>query len=1140
MNTKTVYNFLVTSYYKNGILEGRKQKPSKVANPAQFPHTSLSLSLSIFQKIPQIKTPKIFHLPTITSFAFSSPSPIVSRSGYQLEDLFTNSTHKVAMECESQSEVVERESVVDCGDKMKTVNGFENIIPSYMVLHDSLDGSETGGDDTAEEKVKAENTTVFLQEECKKEVTDGSNVTNENGEGSLGIKKCKRGRKKKVKESSDCVRDNSPKMVKDDKDGVEVTGRLLRSRTKTISGRTTVDESRLNESVVGFKRKMETECFDHSEFQKEVKKSSQLAGRPQKKQKRRGRPPKTDGEAGSRRKMKDECFDQNEIQKEVNEKSQLLGRPQKKHKRRGRPSKMDKECLDQIDLQKETNESNQVTGKQQKKTQVEKHKDTSVEETVEGESTTQLNNIMSSEERQQKRNFLREQIASMLMKAKWTIEYRPRQGREYLDAVYVDKKGGTHWSITKAYYSLKKRVEKGDADDKEISAFTPIPDEEMNVLFRSVSKIRSDKNKKKGKKSKNPCKAAIVIGEDASYKTLNKKGKGGKKKKGVLKSAVTLANKSSNVKVKKDKVRHEQGVIAESAVKRRSKVSQKGRQSRKPCLVARSSKKGADQDNDDCNGKRNILSWMIDSGVITLGGKLTCKEGRRRNKLLEGQVTSDGIHCSCCNKTMDVLDFVSHGGGKLDQALKNIHYQSGPSLYKCLMESWNKEVGLTNIRFNHVDVKGDDPNDDTCNVCGDGGDLICCDGCPSTFHQSCLDSQNFPSGDWHCIYCCCKFCGLVACGTTSEMIKCCLCEEKFHHSCLQEENVIDVGSSSLSFCGGKCHELYEQLQGYIGVKFELKEGYSWTLLKRCDLSQDVDDPMKVQCNSKLAVAFSVMDECFVPVMDERSGVNRIHNVVYNCGSNFRRLDYSGFLTAILEKGGELISAASIRIHGNRLAEMPFIGTRHMYRRQGMCRRLLDAIEAALCSLGVDELVIPAIPDLYETWTKVFGFKPLTESLRQAMKGMNLIVFPGTDMLHKPLLENQFADKNLNSVAVSGDKAVECITTENDDNTLSNEQTLATHLESETPTTSFQTSDDEHKSVGLVNNDDTGVVKTCHVTSTSIPKNSFDLNLQPAGTDTDIQPIDDKSISSDSQVCKNPFELSDSMVQVDKTTPLVLV
>nr|GFA36431.1 acyl-CoA N-acyltransferase with RING/FYVE/PHD-type zinc finger protein [Tanacetum cinerariifolium] len=62
---------------------------------------------------------------------------------------------------------------------------------------------------------------------------------------------------------------------------------------------------------------------------------------------------------------------------------------------------------------------------------------------------------------------------------------------------------------------------------------------------------------------------------------------------------------------------------------------------------------------------------------------------------------------------------------------------------------------------------------------------------------------------------------------------------------------------------------------YIDVKFELKGRYLMTLLWRSDLSQDstLSDPLKAVCNSKLAVALSVMDECFVPVMDERSGVN---------------------------------------------------------------------------------------------------------------------------------------------------------------------------------------------------------------------------------------------------------------------------
>uniref|UniRef100_A0A4W5LXX9 RING-type E3 ubiquitin transferase n=1 Tax=Hucho hucho TaxID=62062 RepID=A0A4W5LXX9_9TELE len=51
--------------------------------------------------------------------------------------------------------------------------------------------------------------------------------------------------------------------------------------------------------------------------------------------------------------------------------------------------------------------------------------------------------------------------------------------------------------------------------------------------------------------------------------------------------------------------------------------------------------------------------------------------------------------------------------------------------------------------------KDDDPNEDWCAVCNNGGELLCCDRCPKVFHITCHipTLKCSPSGEWMCTFC---------------------------------------------------------------------------------------------------------------------------------------------------------------------------------------------------------------------------------------------------------------------------------------------------------------------------------------------------------------------------------------------------
>ncbi|GMI64241.1 hypothetical protein like AT4G14920 [Hibiscus trionum] len=622
---------------------------------------------------------------------------------------------------------------------------------------------------------------------------------------------------------------------------------------------------------------------------------------------------------------------------------------------------------------------------------------------------------------------LRERIRGMLQEAGWTIDYRPRRNRDYLDAVYINPAGTAYWSIIKAYDALQKQLDEGDDGNPfgDGPAFTPLSDEVLSQLTRKTGKKREMKKKRKDES-----------GSENAQEPVARKSSSTRHEEESMDSLSHEEKLSSFMKVKSYKCRMDDN----DAFSGNSK--EKSRKLGRCTLLVRGSIVGPSSEGGDFvpySGKRTLLSWLIDSGAVQLSQRVQYMNRRCKKVMLEGWITRDGIHCGCCSKILTVSKFEIHAGSKLRQPYQNIYLDSGVSLLQCQIDAWNRLVESEQIGYHSVDVKGDDPNDDTCGICADGGDLICCDSCPSTFHQSCLNIEFLPAGDWQCPYCICKFCGNGS-GIAQEddiidcaLLTCSLCEKRYQKSCIEvtDETHIESNSLALPFCGQTCSELFEHLQKHLGVKHELEGGFSWSLIRRTGADSDIFArglPQRVECNSKLAVALSVMDECFLPILDRRSGINLVNNVLYNCGSNFNRLNYSGFYTAILERGDEIISAASIRFHGTQLAEMPFIGTRHIYRHQGMFRRLFGAIESALCSLKVHKLVIPAIAEVTHTWTAVFGFTALKESVKQEMRSMNMLVFPGIAMLQQVLLKLENTDANL--TANTGAKQTEPRSNEN--------------------------------------------------------------------------------------------------------------
>ncbi|MFS7984337.1 putative histone acetyltransferase chromatin regulator PHD family [Helianthus anomalus] len=496
-----------------------------------------------------------------------------------------------------------------------------------------------------------------------------------------------------------------------------------------------------------------------------------------------------------------------------------------------------------------------------------------------------------------------------------------------------------------------------------------------------------------------------------------KQGKEVKAKRSAVNYSRSSKPKKHQMVQKEKKVNHHvndddlllSAILTNRSTNKRVGIKRKYKSKKGKCrLVPRSSSK--------CSGLgasvsvRTVLSRLIDLGAIRVNEVIQYRDPQDDSVVKHGVVTRNGILCRCCNKVLSVSEFKNHAGFRTKCSCLNLVMESGKSFTLCQLEAWSTEYEVKTGTKQAVQWDESDPSDDSCGLCGDGGELICCDNCRSTFHQECLSTQELPEGNWYCSKCCCNRCGNVVGqidASVSNALKCLQCELKYHQECIKENRIEKSLVGPTWFCGETCEKIHSSLDSQIGCVNPLSDGYSWTLLKCIQGDQKVYsgqhfDAHKAECNLKLAVALTIMEECFIPMVDTRTGIYMLPHVLYNQGSEYVRLNYEGFYTVILEKDDVLLCVASLRIHGATVAELPLIATCSRYRRQGMCRRLMTAIEEMLKSFKVEKLVVSAIPSLVETWTDGFGFTHLEADEKKSLDKTNLMVLPGTVWLKKPM------------------------------------------------------------------------------------------------------------------------------------------
>ncbi|XP_004506110.1 uncharacterized protein [Cicer arietinum] len=395
-------------------------------------------------------------------------------------------------------------------------------------------------------------------------------------------------------------------------------------------------------------------------------------------------------------------------------------------------------------------------------------------------------------------------------------------------------------------------------------------------------------------------------------------------------------------------------------------------------------------------------------------------------KLLDGYVKRSGIFCFCCEAVVSPSQFEAHAGwGSRRKPYVSIFTKDGVSLHT-LAISLLKQQGISTTY-----------NDDLCSICKQGGNLLCCDGCPRTFHTECVPLLCIPSSFWYCRYCqnimrkgryvehnanalaagriagvdleqiTQRFIRIVkateddesGCALCREkdftrefgprtVIICDQCEKEYHIGCLKDHNMQNIEKLPEGnwYCCSDCDQIHTALQNLVACGEEHLSDSLLSLIKKKHEKKGLETESGLDIKWRVLNWKMIASEEIRPLLSQAVAIfhEQFDPIVdSDTGNDFiptmifgrtiKDQDFAGMYCAVLTVNQVVVCAGIFRVFGQEVAELPLVATNTNCQGQGYFQSLLSCIERVLGSLKVRRLVLPAAHQAESIWTGKFGF-----------------------------------------------------------------------------------------------------------------------------------------------------------------------